>query len=879
VTQWDDLIAIRLGLAANEHLLREVYRFDVAKALDPLRPKDFDTIVARLSAKVRTVALPEQGKALRKALAILDVDWANLSDAARDRVVEAARKPFLEVPDRVLPGLEQGFRVESENIIRGTKKATTLKYKLNIQPSFSTLDERVVAQASTSQGHFVRNEFGQRSELFASRARAIVAKNLEHGYGRADIAQELQDKLGPMGRSEGYWSMIASVISCRARAAAQVSSFSEAGIAAFLWESILDEATSVQCRFLHGKRFTVARALEVFTKIDEAEDPEDIRTINPFMQVGRDPDGNEGLFIGRSGARQLVARVEENAVGKKDERGKFSQDMSAEVLAKNGVVAPPAHGECRSTVVPDAESLSVAVPRDRAPDLPPPPKPPRQPKPKPLPPPIPPPPPEPPPIPEPVPEPLPEPVKPPKRPPTRRQPPAPGLPAIMEPIPPPKPKPARPVPMSPEAQRALDVITNELTPDAQGQVGIKQVLGLKPPPARGPARPYEQLAARTGRSIDELVAQHGEEFDYLMLKGDQKRIHATQAKIDIESLAARINDESPEQAVLIKSEGKYYLHSGTEQVAIAGLRSKYPTLRVKARLVDLDKIVPAEKPVTKDWASELKGKIGGTSTEDQKAVRESMRAQLRGHGVTTRDDRRGASPGVNGWMGLPEPGREMDSYQVKPDASMAGADASHGWRGMVNARESVNAKTKEALQKLSHEPNHALHLRDQKVPSWSISDRYDGIRVLVHEETHGCSKALASSYKGVGIGIEEAGTEIIARKVTREMLGFTKHQDAFSLPTKVAGVYRGGHFCYRDYIEGVFNSVARHTGDDGIHDRIEQAFLATRRWGNGDSYATGEDQIRDFVRNLRGADGSALDDITAANIVHELSDATGPMAK
>lgn len=373
MTAWDDLRALEMGQEANAQLLSEVFRFDVTKALDPLRADDFDVIVSRLSTKVRAVALPEQGRALREALEMLDVDWKNLSDEARARVIEAAKKPFLELPARVMPKLEQGFRAENERVVRGTKKSTMLKYKLNIQASLSTLDQRVIEHASKSQGHFVRDEFGRRSEIFSARARQIVADHLEQGYGRADIAQALQDKLGPMGRNEGYWNIVASILSCRARAAAQVSSFSEAGIAAFLWDSIMDEATSVQCRFLHGKRFTVARALEVFTAIESSEDPEDIRTLNPFMQLGRDPLGNEALFVGRGENRRMAARVEENAVGRKNERGHFSGDMSAEALAKAGVVAPPAHGSCRSTIVPDDESLSVAVPSPTMPPRPPPP--------------------------------------------------------------------------------------------------------------------------------------------------------------------------------------------------------------------------------------------------------------------------------------------------------------------------------------------------------------------------------------------------------------------------------------------------------------------------------------------------------------------------
>ncbi len=41
------------------------------------------------------------------------------------------------------------------------------------------------------------------------------------------------------------------------------------------------------------------------------------------------------------------------------------------------------------------------------------------------------------------------------------------------------------------------------------------------------------------------------------------------------------------------------------------------------------------------------------------------------------------------------------------------------------------------------------------------------LRNLVHEELHGASRCMPTAYQGVGIGIEEAATETLARKRTR----------------------------------------------------------------------------------------------------------------
>lgn len=852
---WDDLAALEAGQLAGDALLREVYRLDVAKGLDPLNPRDFDVITARLAAQVAGVALPEQGRALREALRILDVDWVGMSDAARDKIVEAARAPFLGVPARVMPALQQGFRATSERIVRGTKKETALKYKLDIQTTFNQLDERVTAQTVESQGHFVRDAMGRRSEIFGARAKEIIARNLEHGYGNADIATELTDKLGALGRNRSYWEMLASVVACRARASAQVTGFQEAGIVAFLWESILDEATSLQCRFLHGRRFTVERALQVLTSIEGADDPEEIRSLNPFLNVGRGEGGGEALFIGSGAGRKLAAVVEENAVGQKDKQGKFGNALSDEALAKAGVCAPPAHGRCRSTIVPSDDSLAVPAPRPR-------------------------------PAPEQAPQ---QPVVAP--PPTA--PPAPGLPPIVEPAP--DVAPPRPAPESLAAERALHEL-DALTADADGNVSVKSATALKPAPARGPTRPYEEVLARIGRPMDELVNKHGERFELLATRTDLSKVQATERTIPREAVAAKVNTAPSDRVVIVKSGGKYFLHDGLEVVAAVNLRTPSGGVQQfgNAVLVDFDKLARAARPNTQEWARDLRAKLGSGTEVGQAGVRDSLREQLRGLGVVTRDDRRGGTPGPS-WSKLPEAGRGASKYDTKPDtdASLVGADAFHSWQGDVRTRQSVQAKAVIRLKDLADDPAAATTLKARGMSSQDLSTRYDGIRVLLHEEAHGCSKAVPSAYQKAGVGIEEAGTEIIARKATRELLGFSDHAAAFSLPTKTAILnptsprgarsykYEGGHFCYREYIEGLFTAVAKHTGDADIHQRVEDAFLATRAWGRGEVYRTPEDQVGDFVRNLKSgthAGGRIPPDAFTA-LVNELANPTGPMAK
>ena len=113
----------------------------------------------------------------------------------------------------------------------------------------------------------------------------------------------------------------------------------------------MDEATSIQCRFLNGRVFSVERAMRRFRDVEEKRDPERLTELQPFIQKGEDDGGNEFLFYERGGRRQLVAMVERSAAGERDTAGRFSRELSADALEAAGVTMPPTHFRCRSSVV------------------------------------------------------------------------------------------------------------------------------------------------------------------------------------------------------------------------------------------------------------------------------------------------------------------------------------------------------------------------------------------------------------------------------------------------------------------------------------------------------------------------------------------------
>lgn len=339
------------GAEAAEEILGGVFRID--KALDPLDPDGFMAIVRRLGRALRGVAGPAEESALRRAIERLDVDWPDLSTQARDQVVRAARQALQGVEAQVLTAIDQVFEVEGERVVAGTRRSTVRRLGLRIGTDLSTTDQRIARFVRESQGNFVRDEYGRRREDFTRRAKEIVASGMERGLGRDDIVGELARSMSAdaFDRSRDYWEVVSMVFSNRARSSTQLATFEEAAIEHFRFEAILDEVTSEVCRFMHGRVFSVAEAMGRFRQVERARDPERIRDLQPFLQVGADREGDEVLFYQRGGRRRAVARVDEPGLGESDKIGRYSRQLSNKQLERAGVNAPPLHGRCRSTIL------------------------------------------------------------------------------------------------------------------------------------------------------------------------------------------------------------------------------------------------------------------------------------------------------------------------------------------------------------------------------------------------------------------------------------------------------------------------------------------------------------------------------------------------
>jgi hypothetical protein len=234
------------GIDAADELLRDVYRLEVAKALDPLDARDFLVIVQRLARALTGVSRDAEAAALRSALATLDVDWPSLSTAARDQVIRAARQAVNSLADKVLPRVDQIFEVEAKNVVTRARRTTVRRFGLHIAASTSRADERIAAFVRKSESNFVRDQYRRRSDEVGQRARDIVAASLEQGLGRDEIAADLSAGLASIvNRGKPYWEVVAMSFANRGRTYTQLAAFDDAGVERYRFEAVRDEVTCI----------------------------------------------------------------------------------------------------------------------------------------------------------------------------------------------------------------------------------------------------------------------------------------------------------------------------------------------------------------------------------------------------------------------------------------------------------------------------------------------------------------------------------------------------------------------------------------------------------------------------------------------------------
>jgi len=249
--------------------------------------------------------------AVRKALKILHARTGEVSDrevkAVLDQVDTQINMQFPAGVEPVVPDLmKKSYRKGRDPIFR--------KHRIKVvwdQPDIEAIDWLTDHHMYWIGGYYDKH-------VSASIADTI-AEGMTQGLGRNDIGKSLKtffdDYPGVANKPDSYWRGMAANGMNRSRNFGLIHGYEEVEVDILVVMAVMDERTSEVCREMNGREIPVVRAAKQRDSIMAAKKPEDIKELAPWPAL-------------------------ESIKGK-----------ATSTILSSGVVMPPYHFHCRTTVV------------------------------------------------------------------------------------------------------------------------------------------------------------------------------------------------------------------------------------------------------------------------------------------------------------------------------------------------------------------------------------------------------------------------------------------------------------------------------------------------------------------------------------------------
>jgi len=218
-------------------------------------------------------------------------------------------------------------KIESGNVkIKKARLAQT-------EPSFDLYDEQAIAQLQDDQMVWIGEHYDKNVR---DTVRTAVKPNVIEGLGRVEagkrlsriIEKQLKKVVVPGGFSGSdakYFEGLAANTATNSRVRGQVRSFVDVGVTRLEIVNPMDNRTSQICQYMNGKVFTIPQAVSQIEKVSGATTPDQVKQFHPWLSAKKVKE------IGAGGTKDL---------------------------AKQGIVLPPYHFRCRTTVDISDESVS-----------------------------------------------------------------------------------------------------------------------------------------------------------------------------------------------------------------------------------------------------------------------------------------------------------------------------------------------------------------------------------------------------------------------------------------------------------------------------------------------------------------------------------------
>ena len=370
VTVWERVESIQAmtDAQAESIVLAKEIRKD-GELVEKMNPRNGNAL-SLFTNNLATTVTHDLSKKMRRPLRKYVEDLVRLSGRGFEDLSEKQfHRIWKEASDVLAIGVKKGYGLAAPQVTQKIKVAVKdmseknarflqSTYLPKISGSFSQRDYQAIEQIGSQGGFWIRDSAGKISEQVSNKGRDIIQDGLKNGQGRDEIAKSLTDKLPEMWGAMGfnYARVVAANAVSRARSYSEVASYASVGITYLEVVAMLDERTTDICRTLDGSIIEVQPALEHQRQIAGLKNPEDVRTVAPFLREKTDKaTGEKHINIGQT----RFATISRSGKGKVDDRGSFSRNVGNKAMIGKGVSMPPFHHNCRSMTVARVEMTQV----------------------------------------------------------------------------------------------------------------------------------------------------------------------------------------------------------------------------------------------------------------------------------------------------------------------------------------------------------------------------------------------------------------------------------------------------------------------------------------------------------------------------------------
>ena len=224
--------------------------------------------------------------------------------------------------DLVPAGIPSNFTMVDTRTVKVLSKHTTFWVDGFYSDQLGKRIAAVTREVMVEQGLGVK-EGGKRLQRVLSRELGVTPG------GKTSLASKVPARFA--GRPDAYFEIVANSAAVRARSISSITSMTSAGFTIYRLTNPMDKRTSKVCETMDGREFPVPQAQKMVNKLLNASNPEDVKSISPWLSSTRvssiaAKEGNEGL-------------------------------------AASGVLIPPFHGKCRTEIVVASLAKAVSPPK------------------------------------------------------------------------------------------------------------------------------------------------------------------------------------------------------------------------------------------------------------------------------------------------------------------------------------------------------------------------------------------------------------------------------------------------------------------------------------------------------------------------------------